>query len=75
MQNVPSVEDYAQAVDAGQLATRRGLALSNEDRLHRAVIEHIMCELAVDAGATCRFSGLPDDLREESLRARYSAGV
>lgn len=47
-QNATPVPDYRKAILEGRLATARGIALSDEDRLRRAVIERLMCDLAVD---------------------------
>jgi len=47
-QNLPGVPEWRKAVEAGELAVARGFALSGEDRLRRAVIERLMCDLAVD---------------------------
>ncbi len=48
VQNAPGVPGYAAAIRQGQLATVRGIVLSDDDRLRRAVIERIMCDLTVD---------------------------
>jgi oxygen-independent coproporphyrinogen-3 oxidase len=47
-QNATRVPDYREAIRAGHLATVRGVALSPEDRLRRAVIEQVMCRLQAD---------------------------
>jgi oxygen-independent coproporphyrinogen-3 oxidase len=47
-QNAPSAPVYAAAIQAGQFATVRGLALSADDLLRREVIERVMCDLEVD---------------------------
>ena len=51
VQNAPDVGSYFRAIDAGQFATARGLALSADDRLRARVIERLMCDLAVDLDA------------------------
>jgi oxygen-independent coproporphyrinogen-3 oxidase len=48
VQNAPGVPAYAAAINAGHLATVRGIALTGDDRLRRDVIERIMCDLTVD---------------------------
>jgi oxygen-independent coproporphyrinogen-3 oxidase len=48
VQNAPTTVAYRQALNAGRLATVRGVALTDEDRLRRAIIERLMCDLAVD---------------------------
>lgn len=48
VQNAPTTVAYREAIRAGRLAAVRGIALTAEDRLRRAVIERLMCDLAVD---------------------------
>jgi oxygen-independent coproporphyrinogen-3 oxidase len=43
-QNAPAMGSYRRAIDAGELATARGIALSDEDRVRGWVIERLMCE-------------------------------
>jgi oxygen-independent coproporphyrinogen-3 oxidase len=38
-------------IRAGRLPVARGIALTDEDRLRRDVIERIMCDFAADLGA------------------------
>jgi oxygen-independent coproporphyrinogen-3 oxidase len=47
-QNAVDVPAYRTAIEAGGLATARGIALSPDDRLRRAIIERLMCDLDVD---------------------------
>jgi oxygen-independent coproporphyrinogen III oxidase len=61
VQNAPSVPAYRAALAAGKLATRRGVTLTDEDRLRRDVIESLMCYLQVDAAAFAARYDLPDD--------------
>jgi oxygen-independent coproporphyrinogen III oxidase len=51
VQNAAKVPDYAAALKSGMLPTARGVAVSAEDRLRRAVIEALMCRLAADLPA------------------------
>ncbi len=46
-QNVKTLEEYYDAIDAGQLPVQRGLALSRDDMVRRAVIMAVMCQGAV----------------------------
>jgi oxygen-independent coproporphyrinogen-3 oxidase len=48
VQNAPDVAGYARAVAAKQLAAVRGVRMSDDDRLRGAIIERLMCYLAVD---------------------------
>jgi oxygen-independent coproporphyrinogen-3 oxidase len=50
VQNAAGVPAWRDAVRAGFLPVVRGIALTAEDRLRGAVIERIMCDLAVDLG-------------------------
>jgi oxygen-independent coproporphyrinogen-3 oxidase len=47
VQNAVSAREYMEAVDRGELATARGFALTDDDRLHAFVIERLMCDFAV----------------------------
>lgn len=51
VQNAPDLAGYSRAVSAGHFATVKGLALSDSDRLRGAIIERLMCDLAVDLDA------------------------
>ncbi len=51
VQNTPGVPGWREAIQAGRLPTARGVALGQQDRLRRAVIERIMCDFAVDLAA------------------------
>ncbi|WP_280189228.1 oxygen-independent coproporphyrinogen III oxidase [Delftia sp. PS-11] len=46
-QNAKTLEEYYDAIDAGQLPVVRGLALSRDDLVRRAVIMSIMCQGSV----------------------------
>jgi oxygen-independent coproporphyrinogen III oxidase len=48
VQNAPDVGGYARAIAAGTLATVRGVVMSEDDRVRGAIIERLMCDLAVD---------------------------
>ena len=48
---------HVAAIDAGRLATVRGYALDDDDRLRAELIERLMCDLAVDVPAVCRRHG------------------
>jgi oxygen-independent coproporphyrinogen-3 oxidase len=51
VQNQPSVPAWRDTVRAGALPVARGIALTEADRLRRAVIEEIMCRGSVDLRA------------------------
>lgn len=48
VQNLLPLEDYAKAIQAGRLATAKGLAYRGDDRLRGEIIERLMCDLRVD---------------------------
>jgi oxygen-independent coproporphyrinogen-3 oxidase len=48
VQNASDLAGYSRAVSGGRFATVKGLALSASDRLRGAIIERLMCDLAVD---------------------------
>jgi len=65
VQNLPSVPAWRDAIRAGNLAAARGIALTPDDRLRRAVIEDIMCHGDVDlAAASARFDQDPTVLSD-----------
>jgi len=59
VQNLVAVRDYQGAIAGGRLATARGVALTAEDRLRRAVIERLLCDFAADVPALAAAHGLP----------------
>ncbi|MFN7952694.1 MAG: oxygen-independent coproporphyrinogen III oxidase [bacterium] len=46
-QNLKELGEYFGAIDAGRLATHRGILLTEEDKLRRFVITALMCNFAV----------------------------
>jgi oxygen-independent coproporphyrinogen-3 oxidase len=50
-QNLKKLPEYRARLDAGRLATERGIRVSRQDRLHRDAITRIMCDLELDAAA------------------------
>ena len=61
-QNVSSVPDYRRHLECGRLATVRGVALTGDDRLRRAIIERLMCDLTVDLEDLNTYDGLHGSL-------------
>jgi oxygen-independent coproporphyrinogen-3 oxidase len=53
-QNPTDLASYEQALDAGQLATVKGLRLSQDDLIRRAVIERLMCDMHIDFSAVSK---------------------
>jgi oxygen-independent coproporphyrinogen-3 oxidase len=57
VQNAVPIPAYRDAIRAGRLATARGIALTDEDRARRSVIERLMCDLSADLnGSAGRFA-------------------
>jgi oxygen-independent coproporphyrinogen-3 oxidase len=62
VQNDSDIKGWRNAVTEARLATRRGIELSDDDRVRRAIIERLMCDMAVDVGAVVLdHGGDPDD--------------
>jgi len=51
VQNAFDLAGYARAIDAGHLATSKGVAISPQDRLRGHIIERLMCDLHIDLSA------------------------
>jgi len=62
IQNKPEVPEWRKSVEAGDLPVARGIALSEDDKLRRGIIEKLMCFLEVDLAA---FGKTPADFPEE----------
>lgn len=60
LQNEKNTRFWTEAVERGDLTTTRGVGVSNEDRLRRAVIERLMCDMSVNVGEICRSQGVSD---------------
>jgi oxygen-independent coproporphyrinogen-3 oxidase len=54
VQNSPDIRKWRENVDKGQLATGRGIAVTNEDRFRSDIIQTLMCELGVDFASVLR---------------------
>lgn len=69
VQNEPSIAGWRERIAEGGLAAARGIAISDDDRLRRSIIERLMCDLEVDLDAECRRHGVdPDELLAERER-------
>jgi oxygen-independent coproporphyrinogen-3 oxidase len=71
-QNEPGVPKWREAIRAGRLPIVRGIAPDDEDRLRAALIERLMCDLALDIGAICRAHGADPNGFADAL-ARFDA--
>lgn len=52
VQNAPDLGGYARAIESGQFATVKGIALSGDDRRRGHIIERLMCDFAADLDET-----------------------
>ena len=57
MQNAHHTKDWGDRIEAGQLATVRGVAFTPEDVLRSDIIERLMCDLKADVPAAIRRHG------------------
>lgn len=57
-QNVRTIEEYCARIDAGELAVFRGIELSADDRLRRAVITQLICHFTLNFAAVERAFGV-----------------
>ena len=66
VQNKPDVPEWRKAIGAGTLPVARGVALTDNDRLRRAIIERLMCDLEVDLDrVAARFGQSAKDFAQE----------
>lgn len=66
-QNEAGVPQWRAAIRAGRLAIARGVEPDEDDRLRAALIERLMCDLALDIGAACRAHGASPDRFADAL--------
>jgi oxygen-independent coproporphyrinogen III oxidase len=65
-QNLVETGAYTRAVTEGTLPIAKGLAFSGEDRLRAAIIERLMCDMAVDLDVvSAQFTPLRPDFADE----------
>jgi oxygen-independent coproporphyrinogen III oxidase len=69
IQNKSAAREYMNAIKEGGLATRRGVGLTDEDRLRSHIIERLMCDFHIDLDAVCgefnvSVSDLADDMKK-----------
>src|SRR4051812_4304703 len=57
VQNEVGIHAYSEQIAAGRLATVKGYALSDDDRLRADIIERIMCDFGVDLDTICARHG------------------
>lgn len=69
VQNLASIKGHHDKVASGILPVARGFATTTEDKLRRAVIERLMCNMDVDIGDACRLHGLPENWLDDEIAA------
>ena len=57
VQNEVGIHAYSESIAAGRLATVKGYALTDDDRLRADIIERIMCDFGVDLDTVCARHG------------------
>jgi oxygen-independent coproporphyrinogen-3 oxidase len=67
VQNAPTLDGYRDLVRSGRLPIVRGVTLSGDDRLRRAAIERILCDLELDTAALCRSLGHEIDALDDAF--------
>ena len=69
VQNDAGTRSYCTQIDSGDLATRKGYALTADDRLRADIIERIMCDFRVDLQQVCaRYGTKPSDVLQSAIR-------
>ena len=70
-QSIADTAEWRKAVRAGELPVARGRALTDDDRLRRAAIERLMCDLAVDVEAVARAFGRDPAVLGDAMERLY----
>jgi oxygen-independent coproporphyrinogen-3 oxidase len=71
VQNEVGIHAYQGAIAGGRLATVKGYALTDDDRLRADIIERIMCDYGVDLDAICaRHGSAPEAMLQSAPRLR-----
>jgi oxygen-independent coproporphyrinogen-3 oxidase len=65
VQNAPDTAGYFRAIDAGEFATRKGIAFAPDDLLRADVIERLMCDFTVDLRIQALRHGSEDQFAAE----------
>ena len=69
VQNEVDIRAYSEAIASDQLATARGYALTDDDRLRGEIIARVMRDFGVDLGQVCaRYGSAPEQLLLSSPR-------
>jgi oxygen-independent coproporphyrinogen-3 oxidase len=71
VQNEVGTRAYMASIAGGRLATIKGYALTEDDRLRAEIIERIMCDFGVDLGQICaRHGAAPETVLKSSPRLK-----
>ncbi len=75
-QNVPTLDQYSEQVDAGHLPVMRGIELTQDDLLRRQIITDLICHFELDMLAIECETGLKfkQQFRDELKQLRMMAG-
>jgi oxygen-independent coproporphyrinogen-3 oxidase len=74
VQNEVAVPEYRKLLAGGSLPAVKGVALTQEDRLRRAIIERLMCDLTADLSALQQRYGMTTGLDDAFSRlGRFQA--
>jgi oxygen-independent coproporphyrinogen-3 oxidase len=73
VQNAVDIGGYTRAVEQKHLATVKGRALTDDDRVRGRIIERLMCDLAVDLSREANTSEFASEI--ESLSGLVEAGM
>jgi oxygen-independent coproporphyrinogen-3 oxidase len=70
VQNAPTTVGYREAITNGRLATTRGVALTEDDRLRRSIIERLMCDFSINLGDVASKADFTPELAQIDELAR-----
>jgi oxygen-independent coproporphyrinogen-3 oxidase len=72
VQNEVNTRAYLESIANGKLATVKGYALTDDDRLRGEIIERIMCDFGVDLDQVCaRHGSVPEQVLKSSPRLQH----
>jgi oxygen-independent coproporphyrinogen III oxidase len=69
VQNITGQKGWRERIEAGDLATVRGLALTPDDAMRGDIIERLMCDLRVDVPGALRRHAFSDDYLDKEMAA------
>jgi oxygen-independent coproporphyrinogen-3 oxidase len=72
VQNATDLADYARRINMNELATIRGVVLTDDDRIRGSIIKDLMCYLRTNLPPD---NNLPDAPAQETLAALHDEGL